>query len=377
MLKRLTILIFLSINFLYASVGKITAINGKAYIIRSDKKISIKDGAEIESNDTIQTLNSTKLQILFNDNTIISLGQKSIFKIEEFINTNRKKSARFHIKRGLFKSITGKIGHIAPKNFVLKTANATIGVRGTTVIAKVSKDLDEIICSSGKIVVSSNRGYVFLNRGEGTSVRRSKAPTPAKNVSTSTIIDLKKSVEPQVKTDIDTNNEIANDRTIKTISNTDDKIKEDWGEWSSSDKIEKEIKDIGTPEDNKPKSELSHLRELIGASKTSYSGKISGFVDSRDNKIVEDKSSINLDFDLGDGTLNGDMKFSSQKGQQFQSDLKGRVDRYGQFEFDLNRGDGAGELKGEHLEHANGSFSMENQNQNRAYGTFNTSRNKK
>lgn len=56
--------------------------------------------------------------------------------------------------RGFFRSVTGKIGKIAPEKFKVKTQLATIGIRGTDFSAQLGVDTASYICNRGEITLS-------------------------------------------------------------------------------------------------------------------------------------------------------------------------------------------------------------------------------
>jgi len=184
----------------FASIGKITAINGKAYAIRDGQRISLLKGSDIEKKDLIKTMDHTKLQIVFNDHTVISLGQKTSFKIDDYVFSKRKVKASFSVSKGIFKSITGRIGKIDHSKFKLRTKNATIGVRGTTFIGVVDEDKESIACTSGEIVVENGFGAVAVKAGEITSFRAFEAPRPAR-VLNKNFIKQVRDVKPEINSD--------------------------------------------------------------------------------------------------------------------------------------------------------------------------------
>jgi hypothetical protein len=394
-MKKLIILFFVLIGSVYADIGEITAINGKAVIVRNDTKIPIKEHTKIEEKDIIKTYKNTKLQIIFKDHTVISLGQKTIFKIEEYLFSQTKPKARFNISKGLFKSITGKIGKIAPQNFKLKTQNATIGVRGTTIIGEVSKEIDMIICSSGKIVVTSLDNEVSVNMGEKTIVKRGYKPTPAVKVSKEDISKIDMKTEPVYKISTQQTTSMEKKKEDIKVIKTDEKeqvnevaeIKDQWGDWNKEDLISEDIEDeSNSPEEeqNDPKmlEALQDLRDRAGSSNPTYSGKVSGFVDNPLNQISQNNNHINLNFDLGQGTMNGDIGFTAGS-EQWSADVQnGTVDQRGQFDFGLENktdklnGSGDGMLSGKELQNADGSFKLKNEITNKqAFGTFHADKN--
>ena len=179
---RVLIMLFSLVSFIFASVGEIRAINGSADIVRKFSKVSIKLGTKLENGDMIKTYNNTKLQIVFNDNTVISLGQKTDFKIDDYIFTSKKVKAHFSVTKGIFKSITGRIGKIDKSKFKLKTNNATIGVRGTTFMGSIIDGKETIGCTSGEIFIQTPKGNQVVKKGEMTTVIQNTAPSAVKKL---------------------------------------------------------------------------------------------------------------------------------------------------------------------------------------------------
>lgn len=96
MRKIIFILLFIS-NFLLANnVGKIVSLG-------TDKN------SVFQKNDTLNTKENTKLQILFLDDTIISVGQNSILKINDYLFEEKDSKAEFTMAKGVFRTITGKL----------------------------------------------------------------------------------------------------------------------------------------------------------------------------------------------------------------------------------------------------------------------------
>ena len=107
--KIIFILLFIS-NFLLANnVGKIVSFNGEASILRENQTILVDKNSVFQKNDTLNTKENTKLQILFLDDTIISVGQNSILKINDYLFEEKDSKAEFTMAKGVFRTITGKL----------------------------------------------------------------------------------------------------------------------------------------------------------------------------------------------------------------------------------------------------------------------------
>jgi len=181
----LLFLLFLSTSA-FANVGKITAYKGEASIIRDSNTLTPSIGFVIEKNDQITTQDKSRLQIVFEDKTIISLGAKTSFSIQEYFYDElqpKKVTADFKFAKGIFKTITGKIALINPNKFKLKTKTASIGIRGTVFFGEIKEDgSEDISCTFGAIAVETAQGIVEVQAGQATSFALGQMPTPPKKM---------------------------------------------------------------------------------------------------------------------------------------------------------------------------------------------------
>lgn len=176
------IAIFALFTNLLAAIGTIKSISGDATIERKSKIIAATLGAEIEKNDVIKTIDKGRVKLVFSDNTVIHLSKNAHFSVSDYLFDDTKANSKmeFQVLNGMFKSVTGRIGKLAPSKFKLKTKTATIGIRGTTIIGKVAPTGDKIGCSKGAIAVSNKFGTVEFKAGQFTSVTPGQAPKTPK-----------------------------------------------------------------------------------------------------------------------------------------------------------------------------------------------------
>ena len=179
-MKKIILIFILLSSFVYANIAKVTTLVGEVNIHRADKTLKASKGFEILEKDTIKTTAEGRVQLLFTDNTIISVGYNSTFSIDEYVNdANKPPKASFGLKKGIFKSITGKIGNLNPDRFKLKTKSASIGIRGTTILANIGDTEEKIICTDGGIRVENENGFTDVDAGEMTTVKNGGAPSQA------------------------------------------------------------------------------------------------------------------------------------------------------------------------------------------------------
>ena len=183
-MKRLIFILFGFMVFtgvLEAAIGKFVAVSGDVSIERAEKVIAVKTGIEVEESDIVRSGSEGKAQLLFSDNTVITIGKSSELKLAEFsFGEGKEPKAQFNFATGTFRSITGKIGKVAPKSFKLKTKTATIGIRGTGILGQITPEEEKIACTQGAISVTSlgTGQSVDVPSGQITSVEPGQPPTP-------------------------------------------------------------------------------------------------------------------------------------------------------------------------------------------------------
>jgi hypothetical protein len=112
------------------AIGSIQKANGTAAVVRQGQTIPVQPGLKIRMNDTLQTGADGSIGVVFQDETLLSLGPDSILSIDEYI---------FAPKQGKFScSQDGQgncpfvrlISKLAPDSPVLNPS-ASVGIRGT------------------------------------------------------------------------------------------------------------------------------------------------------------------------------------------------------------------------------------------------------
>ena len=120
-------------------VGIIKAVDKDAFIIRNGKTHTALPGMKVMMGDLIKTGTSSSIGVIFEDDTVLSMGSKSDFVIEEFTfrPVENKLSFVARIIRGTLSFLSGQIAKLAPGSVRLETPSATIGMRGTHILVKV------------------------------------------------------------------------------------------------------------------------------------------------------------------------------------------------------------------------------------------------
>lgn len=148
-MRRFTVFILLTV-FLGLSLasaeqvlaGKVKKIRGTVLVVRGDRTQTLQVGDPVFQNDLMQTGATGAVGIIFEDNTILSLGPKSRLAIDgyTFAPEQGKLSLLLRLLRGTASYLSGIIGKQAPEAVKFQTPDATIGIRGTKFLVKVGSD---------------------------------------------------------------------------------------------------------------------------------------------------------------------------------------------------------------------------------------------
>lgn len=111
-------------------IGEVNALKGKAGIMRSNKKsaASVKDS--VLMTDIVETEKSSRMKILFIDDSLLTLGEKSKVTIKEYVLGDEKKRGQ-----SIFALLDGRVRAVVGKNKLeIHTPTAVAAARGTIFI---------------------------------------------------------------------------------------------------------------------------------------------------------------------------------------------------------------------------------------------------
>jgi len=195
---------------LWANIGNIMAIKGSADVKRGDKTIDAINGMVLEKGDTLLTAKKSRIQVMLQDETVVTIGANSSFSFEEYFYDNSKNSKlTMRANRGFFRSVTGQIGKLAPERFKVKTASATIGIRGTDFSGNILGESEVFKCYEGAIFVEFEGSQQELGAGmmaelfKGkVNVKKFDAPKLLKQISKVKVINLKSLETSEIPTEL-------------------------------------------------------------------------------------------------------------------------------------------------------------------------------
>ena len=157
-------------------IGMIVAIQGEASITDSAGKVrKLAMKSDIELNDTIKTGAKSRIQIMFEDDSLVGIGANSEMTIDEYVyNPDSAEDNAFGAKlgKGVFRTVSGKITEMNPDRFKVKTRRATIGIRGCDLGFDTTSD------SQDEVSVISTEGHdIIITAVAGTGSLIVNSPT--------------------------------------------------------------------------------------------------------------------------------------------------------------------------------------------------------
>ena len=134
--------IFLFMTKTFAATEKIGIIGFVIGDVFNQKGEKLNVGDSIFFGDTISSNEGAKSQLMFIDQTVMTIGSKTELTIDEFIFDPTENTGKLltTIKAGSVKILTGKISENNPENLEVKTPAGTIGTRGTEFKASVDPE---------------------------------------------------------------------------------------------------------------------------------------------------------------------------------------------------------------------------------------------
>jgi hypothetical protein len=121
--------------------GIVLSTSGGVKVIRAGVQKDLAQQDAVFARDLITTALDGRAQILFADDSVISINEDSELDISLF-NFDAESAPNFAAKmaKGAARFITGKIVERNPDGFSVGTPHSTIGIRGTTVFVEVERE---------------------------------------------------------------------------------------------------------------------------------------------------------------------------------------------------------------------------------------------
>jgi hypothetical protein len=128
--------------------GIVTALRGEVSVQRpggESRTPGIKE--EVFEGDTIKTGSRGRVQVCFEDDSIVSIGRNATLVVTKFFfDPSAKQGAmQIEVKEGFFRVLGGAVTRIAPENFETVAGTASIGIRGCSLGGEVNGGLATLV----------------------------------------------------------------------------------------------------------------------------------------------------------------------------------------------------------------------------------------
>ena len=163
------------------NIGKVEDVSGNAKLERNGRVINVGTDILVCKGDKFITDSASVMKLKLRDGSLITVGKDSEFTVAEYkIYKDKPNLALFELTKGAFRAVTGFITKRLHR-YEIKTAVATIGVRGTDFwggYGLTENGLDVVMLSGKGVYVKNNQGEtVELDvAGFGTTVIDGAAP---------------------------------------------------------------------------------------------------------------------------------------------------------------------------------------------------------
>ena len=215
--------------------GTVTFITGDVSIVRADK--TVKQAAKndaLNAGDTIETRDG-RLQLALIDGGKVSLQPNTVYRINKYEFSGKEDGTEYgftELIKGGLRTISGLIGHKNRDRYQLKTAVATIGIRGTEFTVNFNNNQLLMTTNHGSVDVCNIGGCLNALSGQSIEVAGVGAkPKPSDIAATASVAPSAKKASvasnetEDSKSDTKSNStkDSSSDSSIKLVTKSDSK----------------------------------------------------------------------------------------------------------------------------------------------------------
>ena len=165
-----------------APIGDASSVQNQVEGTLNRKPLPISTGGSVFQNEHVRTGKESQAQLVFLDNTGLSVGPTSEATLNRFVYDPDRGTGRVEIQanRGVFRVVTGSQDK---KDYTFVTPSGTIHVTGTAFQLLVAKGYIIVALESGALSITTKRGRIVPLDRPGTSLTvysdgRVEGPTP-------------------------------------------------------------------------------------------------------------------------------------------------------------------------------------------------------
>ena len=161
------------------TVGKVSRAQGETFAKAPDGNRRLTGGAIVASDDTLVTLEDSRLAVRLVDGAELTLGANATLRVNNLVfnqaDAGQSRLALF--ADGALRMITGKINSTTGASVQVTSPVATLAVRGTDFWTGPIDGIYGVLLLSGEVNVRTAGGEVTLNEpGTGTNITDAASP---------------------------------------------------------------------------------------------------------------------------------------------------------------------------------------------------------
>ena len=154
----LVLSVLISCPYAFAEgIGKVTYAEGRADLLKQNSELAtpVREGDVISVGDALRTKSNSKVEVTFNDKSVLRLAQNSKVDINDYQldKDNKRKTATINLERGKARTIIAKMSDSA--NFVISTPNAKGTVKGSDIFAFYQAGNTGMLVSEGRLSIAN------------------------------------------------------------------------------------------------------------------------------------------------------------------------------------------------------------------------------
>lgn len=130
---------FITYSFSQEYIAMLKSFKGEVLVKQGEQSHKITLGQKLFKDDIVITKSDSSADIVFNEGSILSLGEDSFLTINEYIFNPLENDFDFDLtlSKGTAVFQSGKIGKLAPDSFKMNFPKGVVGIRGTKFLLKV------------------------------------------------------------------------------------------------------------------------------------------------------------------------------------------------------------------------------------------------
>jgi hypothetical protein len=143
-LAAVALFLFATAAFAEEGVGLVIALEGRAAAKRDGAETALALKDRVFERDSVVTADDSKLQILLDDDSAITLGPNTSIEISEFAEGGSESKFSARLAEGRSRIVTGRIAEKNPEGFRMTTKHAAIGIRGTIITVTATEEFTRV-----------------------------------------------------------------------------------------------------------------------------------------------------------------------------------------------------------------------------------------